>query len=65
MRFEQLSGGERGRVLLELAMALAREGTQFGPTLLLVELKSRGMDWGAISPIWTSSAVPSAYTKLS
>jgi len=50
MRFEQLSGGERGRVLLELAMALAREGTQFGPTLLLVELKSLGMDWGAIQP---------------
>ena len=50
MSYGQLSGGEQGRVLLELAMALALEGTQFGPTLLIVELKSIGMDWVAIQP---------------
>jgi len=50
MDFGQLSGGEQGRVLLELAMALAREAALFGPTMLIVELKSLGMDWMATEP---------------
>ena len=48
--FAQLSGGEQGRVLLVLAMELAREATEFGPVILAVEIKELGMDWGAAQP---------------
>ncbi|MBB2964246.1 hypothetical protein [Methylobacterium sp. R2-1] len=48
--FLQLSGGEQGRILLEIAMAMAQEAVQFGPVLMIVELNSLGIDWGAIKP---------------
>lgn len=46
--FMQLSGGEQGRILLEIAMALAQEAVQFGPVLLIVEINSLAIDWGTI-----------------
>lgn len=43
--FSQLSGGVQGMVVLELGIAHARSAAQFGPTMLLIELKNLGIDW--------------------
>ena len=48
--FGQLSGGEQGRVLLAIAMTLAKEAVQFGPVILMIEIKNLGMDWGSTEP---------------
>jgi hypothetical protein len=44
--FSQLSGGQQGMIVLELGIEQARIASQFGPTMLLVELKNLGIDWG-------------------
>ena len=48
--YAQLSGGEQGRVLVAIAMELAREAVQFGPVILIIELKELGMDWRSTQP---------------
>jgi hypothetical protein len=50
LSFGQISGGERGRIFLEIAMVLADEVAPFGPVLLLIEANNINMDWGALQP---------------
>lgn len=51
--YNQLSSGEQGRVLLDIAMAQASQAAQFGATLLIAEIESLGIDWGAVAPYLT------------
>lgn len=48
--FGALSGSEKGRTLLDLAATKARIAAGFTPSLLLVELKGLGLDWGSFRP---------------
>lgn len=48
--FRALSSGQKGRVLLEIAMTIAREAMPYGPVVLIAEIKSLAMDWHAAQP---------------
>ena len=60
-QFGSLSGSEKNRALLDLAIARAKLTAAFVPSLLLVEVSGLSLDWGSLRPymeIFSQSRTP-------
>jgi hypothetical protein len=56
--FGGLSRSEKGRALLDFAIAQVRSASQFAPALLIIEFWNLGLSWETFEPYLTLFARP-------